>query len=44
MPKKKKKTTYQQMMEEAMRPKETALEPRPVPAVGGGVPEKVLRI
>ena len=46
MPKKKKKSkglTYQQMMEAAMRPKETADKPI-APALGGGVPDKVVRI
>ena len=44
MPKKKKKSlTYQQMMEAAMRPKETTEKPA-APALGGGVPDKVLRI
>jgi hypothetical protein len=43
MPKKKKKSlTYQQMMEAAMRPKETTV--KPMPALGGGVPDKVLHI
>ena len=46
MPKKKKNKskglTYKQMMEAVMRPKETTAEkPR---ALGGGVPDKVLRI
>ena len=47
MPKKRKKSkglTYQQMMEAAMRPKETAAEKPVPPTLGGGVPDKVLRI
>lgn len=47
MPKKKKKSkglTYQQMMEAAMRPKETAADKPIAPALGGGVPDKVVRI
>ena len=42
MPKKKKKT-YKEIMAELLKPKETNKTPIPV-VVGGGVPEKVIKI
>ena len=43
MPKKKTKITYKQMMADILKPKKVAPSPGPK-GVGGGVPEKVVRI